>query len=496
VSVGVTSVARHRHGADVRQRQLPALIAVLAFVVILAAGILLRLWRLDSSPAWQWDEAIYYRVGMSVQHGVLEEHPVYGLPWVPFLYQPPIYFVLLARWFTLMGASVYHARLLGVIATALMLALLFRLIWRLHGTRTALFTMIPVVFDGWLLYIERASYIENVLLVIIVAALLLYQRALDQPRWYNFLLAGLVIGCAAAFKQTGAYVLVSALLCWLILRRNHKGHFLMVGTALVVIIIYAVAMVRMYDVPGNAWYIDQTVTQIRRVLGMDQSGGTLTSPVKLLHLLAMQYKYFIPSVLVALGALVIAIRRVVQCYRARDWLPARHNALLFSWFVAAVVIFGTSSLKFPQYFALILIPGYCYLWTELRGWNWPEAWRTAVPVAAAIAGIGSLLLVLPAFQGNTLEEVSQYAATRIPPGAVVVTEESIGDLIQQRWCTVEASAACSKVATYAITWRTYLQSSFSMGDPSFHQLMQGAVQVRTFSGAVGTATIWKLRGTP
>jgi 4-amino-4-deoxy-L-arabinose transferase-like glycosyltransferase len=478
-----TAAARPRAGA-----------ALLIIVVVLAAGVALRLWHLGSSPAWQWDEAIYYRVGLSVQHGVLQEHPVYGSPWVPFLYQPPIYFVLLARWFTLTGASVYHARLLGVLATAVMLVLLSRLIWKLHGPRAALFTMIPVVFDGWLMYIERASYIENVLMVIIVAALLLYQRALQRPTWYNFALAGLGIGCAASFKQTGAYVLAAALLCWLILRRDHRGHLVMLATALAVTAVYLVAMVRMYDAPGHAWYLDQSLVQIRRVLGLQSSGGTLTSPVKLLHLLVQQYKYFIPSFLVAVAALAVGLRRLLQCYLARSWRPAQGNALLFSWFAAGVVVFGVSSLKFPQYFALILIPGYCFLWTELSSWDWPALARCVLPVAAALAGLASLSLVLPAFGTNTLAEVQEYAATRIPAGAVVVTEESIGDLIQQRWCTVESAGPCLHVATYAITWQTYLQSSFSLGDPAFHQLIQGATAVRSFTGSVGTATIWKLKG--
>lgn len=487
--------ARHRpQTASTRHRRL-GYGSVLAFAVVLAAGLALRFWHLGVSPAWQWDEAIYYRVGLSVQHGVLQEHPVYGTAWVPFLYQPPIYFVLLARWFTLTGASVYHARVLGVIATAVMLALLFRLVWMLHGARKALLVMIPVVFDGWLMYIERASYIENVLMVIIVAALVLYQRALARPAWYNFALAGLGIGCAASFKQTGTYVLAAALLCWLIVRRNHRGHLVMLGVALTVIAIYLVAMVRMYDVPGHQWYIDQSLVQVRRVLGLQSSGGTLTSPAKLLHLLMQQYEYFIPSFLIALAALLVGLRRLLQCYRARNWQPARDNALLFSWFAAGVVVFGVSSLKFPQYFALILIPGYCYLWTELSDWNWPAAVRAALPLAAAVSGLASLFLVLPVFQPNPLEEVQQYAAGQIPRAAIVVTEESIGDLIQQRWCTVESAGACERVASYAITWKTYLQSSFSLGDPAFHQLMKGAVAIRSFGGPVGTATVWKLRGT-
>jgi 4-amino-4-deoxy-L-arabinose transferase-like glycosyltransferase len=472
------------------------LVAVLVFTLVFIAGVGLRLWHLNVSPGWQWDEAIYLRVGMNVQHGVLQQHPVYGSPWQPFLYQPPLYFVMLARWFSVVGASLYHARVLGVIATAVMLLLLFRLLWNLHGPRAALFAMTPIVFDGWLLYIERASYIENVLIVIIVAAILLYQRALEHPAWYNFALAGLAIGCAASFKQTGTYVLLAAMMTWLIVRRDHRGHLVMLGVAVAVITIYLVAMIRMYDLPGHPWFIDQSLVQVRRVIGLQHSGGTLTSPTKLLHLLAAQYKYFIPSFVTAIAALVLAIRRLLQCYRARSWAPASRNAVLFSWFIAGAVVFGVSSLKFPQYFALILIPAYCFLWTELWNWDWPGALHVAAPVAGAVAGVGSLLLVLPAFQTNTLEQVQRYAATRIPPGAVVVTEETIGDLIQQRWCTVEAADSCLHVANYAITWKTYLQSSFTEGNPAFHQLMRGARQITSFPGPIGTATVWVLKGTP
>ena len=474
-----------------RQRRL-RLLSVLGFAVVLVAGTGLRLWHLGVSPAWQWDEAVYYRVSINVQHGFLSEHSLYK-NYEPFLYQPPFYFLLLSRWFGLVGASIWHARLLGVLLTAAMQALLFRLLWKIHGSVTALFAIIPVIFDGWLMYIERVSYMENALMVLIVTGFLLYQCALERPSWVRFALAGAVIGFAGSFKQTGVYVLLAVLLCWLVTRRAHRGHLLLAAVALTVMVTYVVVMVRVYDVPQHDWYIGQSTTQVRRVLGLQHSGGTLTSPRGVLHLLAAQYKFFIPSVLLALTSFLIVVRRVLQCYRARNWKPAQDNALLFSWLVTGIVVFGLSSLKFPQYFALILLPAYCFLWTEVARWDWQPIWRRTAMTAAAVAGLGTFLLTVPAFSVNSLAEVEQYAATRIPADSIVVTEQSIGDLIQQRWCTVEEATNCLHSAAYAITWRTYLQSSFKEGDTAFHQLMVGATPVKTFQGAVGSATIWKLR---
>jgi 4-amino-4-deoxy-L-arabinose transferase-like glycosyltransferase len=493
---GSRMVPGSRAAASRRRRQRRfAYLSALAFVAVLVAGTGLRLWHLSVSPAWQWDEAVYYRVAVNVQHGLLSEHPHYRAP-EPFLYQPPFYFLLLSRWFSVVGASIYHARLLGVILTAAMQAVLFRLLWKIHGPAVALFAIIPVIFDGWLLYIERVSYMENALMLLIVVGFLLYQRALERPSWPRFAIAGAAIGLAGIFKHTGVYVLLAVLLCWLVVRRAHKGHLILAGIAVAVLVAYLAVMVPLYDPVGHDWFIGQSTTQVRRVLGLQHSGGTLTSAGGALHLLAAQYRFFVPSVLLGLAAFLTVARRVLRCYLARSWEPAQGNALLFSWLVTGIVVFGLSSLKFPQYFALILIPAYCFLWTEVARWDWRPAWRRTAMAAATLAGLGSFLLTVPAFSANTLAEVQQYAAARIPTTSIVVTEQSIGNLIQQPWCTVEAAKQCNGPAMYAITWRTYLQSSFQQGDASFRQLMRGARPVKTFSGAVGTATVWKLRTAP
>ena len=164
------------------------------FLCALAAGTALRFWQLAAKPDWQYDEGVYTRVATNLlQHGTLNEHITVNTPWQPFLYQPPFYFLALSRWFALTGPSIYHARILGVLCSVVTLALLHQIVSRIHGPRVALFVMLPVIFDGWLLYIQRCSYIENPLLMLLTAGILLYQWALDKPSWQRFAAAG---GCS------------------------------------------------------------------------------------------------------------------------------------------------------------------------------------------------------------------------------------------------------------------------------------------------------------
>lgn len=273
-----------------------------------------------------------------------------------------------------------------------------------------------------------------------------------------------------------------------------RGHLALLGTTAAVLAVYAAVMYWWFDLPqGQDWWVRQNAVQIRRVLGLQKSGGTLTSPGAALHLLFAQYRVFAPSFVVAVAAFTLGAVMLVRCWRARSWGQLQRDALLWSWMSAGVVVFGSSSLRFPQYFALILVPMYCYIWSAVWAADRSARLKLAAVAVAVVLGVGSFWLRVPAQTGNPFREVQAYAASSIPPGAVVVTEEAIGDLIRQRWCRVEQPANCARAATYAITWKTYLQSSFTLGGAPFAKMMQGAVPLRSWPGFSGTATVWRLK---
>ncbi len=473
----------------VRQRARRTWPVALVSAVVIAIAVVLRFWHL-ATFGWQDDEIVYYQVANSLMHhdGLTEKIP-FGQPWSPFLYQPPWYPYILADWFRATTDSITSARILGVICSAFTLFFTWSLVRRLRGAACALYAIAPIAFDGWLLYVQRTSYIENLTLALVTAGMLAYARALDRPSWHRFALAGAVLAVAGCLKYTGLYAIVGVALCWLILRREHRQHLILLASFAAVVALDQALLIHSW----GHWYLSETGAQLARVLGLYSSGGTLTSPGALIHLLFAQYKIYIVSFVIAVAAFILAARRLFICYRQRRWDSLQPQALLFSWAAAAVLVFGLSNLRFPQYFALVLLPLYLLWWTEVWSWDRSTTLKVILGAAAVGAGLASFVSSGRAQSANPMAEVQAYAEHHIPAGAVVMADEQVGDLLKQPYCREQQAAPCMYHATYAITWNTYLQSTQKLGDVAFHQIFSGARPVWSASGFSGTVTVWKLK---
>ncbi len=93
---------------------------------------------------------------------------------------------------------------------------------------------------------------------------------------------------------------------------------------------------------------------------------------------------------------------------------------------------------------------------------------------ACAAGIASFGGRIVSYDDNVFANVQQYAATSIPPYSVVIADEAIGDLIGQPYCREQDTVPCAGVATYAITWDTYLQTTWDLGDSAYHKTVAAA----------------------
>lgn len=473
---------------------------LLMLTAAITAGTCLRLWQLYTKPGWQVDEVTYTSLGhMILVHGTLNLPIPYSQPWTPFLFHPPFYFLILAHWFSLVGTGIYQARILGVICSVISFGLLARLLWKLRGPGPATACLILIAFDGWMLYIQRISYMENLLMVLIVGMFVTYRRALEYPQLGWFAATGLLAGAATIFKHTGAYVLLALVINWALVHRHHRQHLVALGMALTVVVAYVSIMIHLFDYPGHDWYIQQTLVQVQRTLGLTRSKGTLSSPLEFLHLASRQYAVFLPSLLAAMAGIVLLFVTLIRCLHRRNLALLKGDTVIASWTLAGVIVFGASSLRYAQYFALVLIPAYCYLWTRLY-----TLVRARLPILVAIVGMAAILaLNLWSFNDrvlsrhdNVFAQVKRYAQLHIPHNDVVVAESSIAYEIPQPWCSPygrQLTVTCQDAASYIITWATYLQSDNPFHSKPLAAMLHRAVPVAKFTGFNGTVTVWRIQ---
>jgi 4-amino-4-deoxy-L-arabinose transferase-like glycosyltransferase len=475
---------------------------------VLVAGTAVRLINLANSPEWQLDEITYSAIARNlVLHHSLFLPLTISQPWQPFVYHPPFYLWLLADWYRIAGIGVTQSRILDTIAEMIALGLLSRMLTRLYGPGAAVFATILIVFDGWMLYVGRISYIENTCLVIMMTGLNLYVRALRTKTMGSYLAAGAVIGFAGVYNNDATYLIAVLVVHWLMTsRRDTRQHAAAVAAAVGMFVLYAIMMSKLFTVDGTNWWLHDTLVQLNRVTGGQKSAGTLNSPMQFVTLITQQYALFIPSVAAAAIATVVLLRRLLLCVWRRTWAPLGEERLVPAWAITAVMIFGAAGLHFSQYFVMFLLPLYSYLWVNM--WPWLAARRdqlrgALIPALTAGLVLTGCVCAVARLNHNSsaFRQWQQYAAAKIPKNALLVagtTGDPLAYVINQPFCSPGASMSpvCFYQAQYLITWQTTLQSANPLHLKKLAILLHDSHEIAAFHQFSGTITVYKITKHP
>ncbi|WP_188316823.1 ArnT family glycosyltransferase [Solihabitans fulvus] len=468
-------------------------LVVLLGVLVVAA--LLRLWDLSVRPGFDWDEPVYASIGANLaDHGLLQAKIEAGMPAEPYLYHPPFYFLLLAAWFRLWGSGIPQARALaavGAIALVLLVALFLR---RAAGTLPALLAASVLALDGWMVFTNRVSSIENTMLPLGVATLWLYWTADRRGRTGWFVAAGIALAGVAVYKHVGVYFLGAALLHWLLVRRHHRQHLAMVGAAALTAAAYLAGVSLWF---GGAYWRESTV-QFDRSVNLQQSRGAINSVSDAVGPLLDQYRVFWLTLLLAGIATALVLTRAVQMVRRRSLAPIRGRELLFAWAAAAMLFFAALQLRLPQYFVMFVVPTYCYLAAEVgaaldRRASTPRPVpRRAVAVGLALLAAWSLTvfwLRIADRDDNAMGQAAQWVDQHVPVGAEIITEESVGAAIRQPYCKMYRAGQCTG-AEYLITYESHTQHL--PDDASLGRIIAAADRIAEFSGFKEHITVYRI----
>lgn len=458
---------------------------------LVAIGVVARLWNLRNAPGWEWDEVVYGNIAHNLYEGgqMVAKTEYLSQP-EPYLYHPPFYFHLLARWFELVDSGVTQGRVLAVAGAAVTMLLLLALLRRVIGEAWALAGVGLIAVDTWLNFSQRVGWIENTMIPIGVLGLLLYVIALEKNRWWWYAGAGFFLGSAAVYKHIG-FIFVGVLVVYAILfRENWRKNLLALGAAFLTILSYALMAMLVY----GPVFVNATVVQFLRSAGEKASSGALTSLEDVISPLVGQYRIYVATVVLAALAVILVVYRLGQIIIHKgNTDKVRPIGILYAWALAAVVFFLGLQLRFPHYSMLAFIPLFCYLVAEV------SMIRLTARRSIAIGVVGVLVLVANIFAFNArfvspehdsaLRDVQQFATTNMPLDAKVIADESTGTVIPQPFCVMWRGASCTG-ATYIIVYTSstqHLENNYGQ-----QELIDSGTEVFSTTGYKETIVIYQL----
>jgi len=431
-----------------------------AGLLIIAFGVVARLWNIADHPGWEWDEGVYVYIARNLaQNGLLEFKTDYLAQPEIYAYHPPFHFLLLAQWFKVFGAGHTQARVFAVLGATITMTLLLILLRKVIGNVWALVGVAIIATDTWLNFSQRVAWIENSLIPIGVLGILLYTLAVKKDKTWLYALAGLVAGFAAIYKHIGVIFLGVIIVHALLVRKNWRKDLVAILLGFGVIGAYVLAAVQMF----GGVFVHASMIQFFRSTGTESSNGALTSIGTVLGPLLAQYKIYASTVLLAGAAVILVLYRLVQIVVRRGRIDAIKNiSVLYAWALAATVFFVGLQLRFPHYSMLAFIPLFCYLVAELsQHVNWK---RGAVRWSLIVLAIGILASNVFAFQAryinagsdSALRDVQQFATTSMPLDAKVIADEATSAVIPQQFCALWQGKDCIG-ATYIIKYTSSTQ---------------------------------------
>jgi hypothetical protein len=174
-------------------------------------------------------------------------------------------------------------------------------------------------------------------------------------------------------------------------------------------------------------------------------------------------------------------------------MAAIADPLLFCWAASALVCFAALKLKMGHYFMMVEVPLLLVLAAELR----PRLRDRRAAGLALLALVGAANGVTFGLRfadrhDNALGAVASYTAADLPRGALVLTEESVGSIIDQPYCKLTKAGACAAQVKYLIIYRSLTQAPPST--PLLDNMIRYAQPLRTFSGFKEHITVYRAPG--
>jgi 4-amino-4-deoxy-L-arabinose transferase-like glycosyltransferase len=257
----------------------------IAFSVFLVAFAAIILLYLDYAPI-QWDETPHLMGPLVLSRGQLFFDYLEG-----YAFYPPLFDTITVLYYTVLGPSLFSARLVAVTFGLLSLCAVFEYTYRLYGPRNALLASILLASMPGFIILCRLALIETMLMFFFSLALLLFWGWIHTNSNKLLVLTGIAAGLGVLAKYqsilVGAVMLAGIMLMYRdnIIKKIGKLLFIAIIAGLVFLPWFAI--VYQYYATGNIeiWLYAISVGNVER------TAYSLRFPAPIFYLIEMTYPY-------------------------------------------------------------------------------------------------------------------------------------------------------------------------------------------------------------
>jgi hypothetical protein len=206
----------------------------LVFAIFLLVYAALLLLYLDYAPI-NWDETPHLVGGLLLSRGQLQEYTQ------AYLFYPPLYDFTTVLYYTVLGASVFSARLVALTFGVLSVWLIFEVTYRIQGPKTAMLSGVLLASMPGLIVLSRLALIETMLVFFFSISLFLFYGWIRTNNSKLLLLSGVTLGLGFIVKYqilvAGMIMLVTGLFMWKNHIRKKIGKFLLLAVIAGVVVL-------------------------------------------------------------------------------------------------------------------------------------------------------------------------------------------------------------------------------------------------------------------
>ena len=278
----------------------------------------------------QWDEAPHLHSSLLLTRGLSQEYvSTYG-------YYPPLYDLLTASYFGILGATATSGRLVAVTFSLLTIWIVFEFANRLYQPKTALISSILLGTMPGFFWVSRVAMLETMLMFFFSLALFFFLSWMNFDKNKTLVLCGLTLGVGFLAKYqiavAGILMMVAIFLLYRDKLRARISKFLLLPIIALIVILPWISIVIQtngLDRFGELLYVIQEG-------GQDRAAYSSRFPAPIFYLIELTWPFNdVPVHPISLPIYIFGLLGLcVWAYRRKT-----EDKFLLLWFIVVYVLF-------------------------------------------------------------------------------------------------------------------------------------------------------------